>query len=167
LLHSDVGILIRDRATETPGAGDTALVDGTYVAMMLGEEDAGRSLLMIFSDGLDTSSWLTSDAVVDIAKRADVVAYAVSTRDADSRFLHDVAAATGGRSIDVGSTKALGETFLGILNEFRGRYLISFSPRGVRQDDGWHKLQVRVKGRSVSIKARPGYFAGRSILQGR
>ena len=56
----------------------TALVDGTYAGIMVGESDAGRGLLIVFSDGVDTSSWLRADAVLDTAKRADVVVYGVS-----------------------------------------------------------------------------------------
>ena len=147
-----------DRLT---GRGDTALVDGAYSALILGEQDAGRSLIMVFSDGLDTSSWLTPDAVVSIARRSDVVAYAVSTGGAIPPFLRDLAETTGGRSIDVSSTKTLSDTFVGILEEFRGRYVLGFTPQGTGHGDGWHRLQVRVKGRSVSVKARPGYDAGR------
>jgi Ca-activated chloride channel homolog len=143
------------------GSGDTALVDGAYAALVLGEQDAGRSLVMVFSDGLDTSSWLTPDAVVSIARRSDVVAYAVSTGGTTPPFLRDLAESTGGRSVDVSSTKTLSDTFVGILDEFRGRYLLGFTPQGTGHGDGWHRLQVRVKGRSVSVKARPGYDAGR------
>ena len=50
--------------------------------------------------------------------------------------------------------------FIRILEEFRMRYLISYSPQGV-SGAGWHRLDVRVKGRSVTVKARPGYFADR------
>jgi len=143
------------------GRGETALVDGAYAALILGEQDAGRSLLMVFSDGLDTSSWLTPDAVVSIARRSDVVAYAVSTGAATPPFLRDLAETTGGRWFDVSATKALSETFVGILDEFRGRYVLGFTPHGTGHGDGWHRLQVRVKGRSVTVKARPGYQAGR------
>jgi VWFA-related protein len=143
------------------GRGETALVDGAYAALILGEQDAGRSLLMVFSDGLDTSSWLTPAAVVSIARRSDVVAYAVSTGGPTPPFLRDLAETTGGRWIDVSSTRTLADTFVGILDEFRGRYVLGFTPRGTRSGDGWHRLQVRVKGRSVSVKARPGYDAGR------
>jgi len=142
------------------GTGDTALVDGTYAALLLAEEDAGRSLLVIFSDGLDGVSWLTPEAVVGVARRCNVVVYAVAVGGAASPFLRDVAAATGGRTLDLGSTKNLSATFLEILGEFRGRYAISFTPKGVGRDAGWHRLQVRVKGRRVAVKARAGYFAG-------
>jgi Ca-activated chloride channel homolog len=147
-----------DRLT---GRGDTALIDGAYAALILGEQDAGRSLLMVFSDGLDTSSWLTPDTVVSIARRSDVVAYAVATGGVTPPFLRDLAETTGGRSIDVSSTTVISDTFVGILDEFRGRYVLGFTPQGTGHGDGWHTLQVRVKGRSVSVKARPGYDAGR------
>jgi Ca-activated chloride channel family protein len=147
-----------DRLT---GSGDTALIDGAYAALILGEQDAGRSLLMVFSDGLDTSSWLTPNAVVSIARRSDVVAYAVATGGVTPPFLRDLAETTGGRSIDISSTTTISDTFVGILDEFRGRYVLGFTPQGTGHGDGWHKLQVRVKGRSVSVKARPGYDAGR------
>src|SRR5205823_10713570 len=57
--------------------GETALVDGTFAGMMLGESDVGRALVIVFSDGLDTSSWLSPDLVLETAKRSDVVVYAV------------------------------------------------------------------------------------------
>ena len=61
--------------------GDTALVDGTYTAIMLDPLDGGRNLLLIFSDGLDTASWLTADGVLESAKRSDMVVYGVSSRE--------------------------------------------------------------------------------------
>jgi hypothetical protein len=44
---------------------------------MIGESDVGRSLMIVFSDGVDTRSWLEADAVLEIAKRGDVVVYGV------------------------------------------------------------------------------------------
>jgi hypothetical protein len=49
----------------------------------------------------------------------------------------------------------LDAVFLGILQEFRQRYLVSYAPRGVAKE-GWHRLDVRVK-RGGTVKARPGY----------
>ena len=113
----------------------------------------------MFSDGLDTASWLSPDSVLDTAKRSDVVVYAVSAGGSPKvPFLHDLSELTGGRLLDAGATQNLGATFVGILNEFRQRYLVSYSPRGVSKD-GWHRLDVRVKGRKATVKARPGYLA--------
>jgi len=63
----------------------------------------------------------------------------------------------------VSSTKGLSDTFVGILDEFRGRYVLGFAPQGTGHGDGRHRLQVRVKGRIVSVKARPGYDAAQAL----
>jgi VWFA-related protein len=125
---------------------------------MVGESDVGRSLVIVFSDGLDTASWLTADAVVDVAKRSDVVVYAVSVRSPQKPdFLRDLTSTTGGRLLEVEKTTSLDAIFLGVLEEFRRRYLVSYTPRGVAPT-GWHRLDVRVK-RNATVKARPGYLA--------
>jgi VWFA-related protein len=149
---------LRDALENAGGAGNTALVDGVYAGITLGESDVGRALLIVFSDGLDTVSWLTSRAVLDIAKRSDVVAYAVSTGRVQPEFLRDLTAFTGGRLFEVEKTANLSAIFLDVLQEFRQRYLLSYTPSGVAKD-GWHRLDVRVKRRGT-VKARPGYLAG-------
>ena len=158
-LTADVA-MVRAALAAAGGSGMTALVDGTYAGIMIGESDAGRGLLIVFSDGVDTSSWLRADAVLDAAKRADVVVYGVSVASRlKPEFLRDVTAFTGGRLFEIEKTANLAATFLGILDEFRHRYLVSYTPKGVAKD-GWHKLDVRVKNRRALIKARPGYLAG-------
>ena len=150
---------VRRALEEARPAGQTALVDASYAGMMIGESDAGRSLLIVFSDGVDTASWLTPDSVLDTAKRSDVVVYGVEVGTQRSSFPSELSALTGGRLIEVESTKDLSATFSSILEEFRQRYLVSYSPRGVTSD-GWHRVEVRVKGRNAAVKARPGYLAG-------
>jgi Ca-activated chloride channel family protein len=140
------------------GAGGTALIDGAYAGMMTGEADVGRALLIMFSDGLDTASWLTPDEVLEIARRSDVVVYAVAVGRSKPEFLRDLATVTGGRLFEVEKTGNLTAVFLNVLEEFRQRYLVSYTPRNVAKD-GWHRLEVRVK-RKATIKARPGYLAG-------
>jgi hypothetical protein len=90
------------------------------------------------------------------------VVYAVSTRSRlKPEFLREVTALTGGRLFEVEKTSTLGAIFVSVLEEFRRRYLISFTPHGVEQN-GWHRLEVRLKGRRANVKARPGYLAGSS-----
>ena len=139
--------------------GLTSLVDATHAAMMVGESDVGRSLAIVFSDGLDTSSWLTPEIVLETARRTDVVVCGISVAHSPDSFLRDVTALTGGSLVNLDSTRNLDQTFLRLLDEFRDRYLVSYSPRGV-SPGGWHRLDVRIKGRRVAVKARPGYLAG-------
>ena len=150
---------IRRAMQPIAGAGDTGIVDAAYASIMLGESDVGRGLLIVFSDGVDTSSWLTPDMVLDTARRSDVVVYAVSAQSRmRPEFLRDLTSATGGRLYEVEKTENLEAVFLSVLEEFRQRYLVSYTPRGVEKD-GWHRLDVRVK-RRATVKARPGYLAG-------
>ena len=151
---------VRQALAAVKPVGDTALVDGTYTAMTMDPPDGGRNLLLVFSDGIDTASFLTPERVLESARRTDMVVYGVSTRGLeDSKFLEDLSELTGGTTLKVESTKDLSATFLKILDEFRQRYLISYSPTGVAKD-GWHRLDVRVKNRRVTVKARAGYQAG-------
>ena len=152
---------IRHALDRTVPDGDTALIDACFAAMVLGETESGRSLLIVFSDGSDTSSWLTAERVLETAKRLDVVVYSVSTdRARTAAFLDQLGRLTGGTLFELESTRDIATIFLKVLDEFRQRYLIGYSPRGV-EPGGWHRLDVRVRGRSVRVTARPGYYAGR------
>jgi len=137
--------------------GDTALYDGAFAATTLAESPDGRNLVLLFSDGVDTASWLSADQALTSARRANVVVYSAVVRGGPSvRFLRDLARQTGGDVIEVESTRDLRGRFQSILGEFRQRYLVSYSPRGVERG-GWHDVVVRVKNRTVTVRTRPGY----------
>ena len=143
-----------------PGAGGgTALTDAAYAGLLLSDDAEYRNALIVFSDGIETSSWLTPAAVLDAAARTQVVAYSVSVGERTRiPFLRDLAAATGGSHFDIDSEHHLGQTFADILAEFRQRYVLSYRPQGV-EADGWHRIDVRVNRRGATVKARTGYFA--------
>jgi hypothetical protein len=56
------------------------------------------------------------------------------------------------------SNKDLHATFAETLAEFRDRYVLSYTPTGV-STTGWHRLEVKLKGKSGKVTARRGYFA--------
>ena len=140
-------------------AGRSLLTDNVgaiAAALALGDPEDGRSLAIVFSDGLDSASFLTADAVTAAARRTNVVVYGVATGDRHTEFLRDLTNETGGRLLLTSGVGDFRAAFLEIVAEFRHRYLLGFSPRGV-PEDGWHKLDVRVRSRGASVKARPGY----------
>ena len=158
-LTSDISLVQQTLADVVP-SGQTSLVDGASAAMALAGSDVGRSLLIVFSDGVDTASFLSPNVVVQSARRSDVVVYGVAMRGRlNPTFLKELGEVTGGSVFEIESTKDLSQTFLRILTEFRQRYLLSFQPRGV-STTGWHRLEVRVKGRRGTVNARTGYQAG-------
>jgi VWFA-related protein len=158
-LTADLG-LVRTAMDSVSAAGGTMLVDGAYAALMLAGSDAGRDLVMVFSDGLDTDSVLGAARVLDTARRTDAVVYGVTAGNSGRvGFVSDLSRLSGGQSIEIAADIDLQKAFAGIVEQFRRRYVLSFTPRGV-SGSGWHRLQVRVKGRRATVTARQGYTAG-------
>ena len=87
-----------------------------------------------------------------------------AAREIDEAFVASILEASQKHNAEHGITGILctytqGNVFLQVLEEFRQRYVVSYSPSGVSRE-GWHQLVVRVKGRSATVRARPGYLAG-------
>ena len=170
--------------TATEAGGATALHDAAYAALMLRDTEPGRTLVIVFSDGNDTASWLPGQAVIDVAQRSDAVVYTVGLPNdgpvlpgyrVDFRsgiqarppnlappllletFLTGLAAETGGRALNAGRSDQLRDTFVKIVTEFRSRYLITYTPQGV-DTGGWHPLEVKLNNRRGAITARRGYL---------
>lgn len=152
--------LVRRALEEAKPIGATSLIDAMYGALAMAGTGDRRTLLIVFSDGIDTASWLPAAAVINAAKRSETVIYAVSaagTRQTP-QMLRDVADATGGTVLEVDS-KGLATAFVKILNEFRQRYILSYTlPK--TPSPGWHRIDVRVKPRGATVKARSGYRVG-------
>jgi hypothetical protein len=139
------------------GSGATALRDAVHVALELRARDQTRPLLLVFTDGYDTASWLTEEAVIDSARRAGVVTHVVQVES--DEFLNQLVEASGGRAWSATSDRQLRELFTRALDEMRARYLLTYTPRGV-SGTGWHELRVKLKNGRADITARPGYFVG-------
>jgi VWFA-related protein len=139
--------------------GRTALVDAVQASFVTADSGIGRALVLVFSDGIEVSSYLSPDAVLETAKLSDTVVYGVSLRAGRRRpgFLSDVADASGGSLLEIDSPDQIEATFERVLEEFRHRYVLSYRPTGV-EHTGWHALKVRVKQRGLSVKARRGYL---------
>ena len=146
---------IRDALGAMNGNGATALRDAVHLALQLQPHDQTRPLLLVFTDGHDTASWLTEDAAIDSARRAGVVIHAV--RVESDAFLDKLTQISGGRSWSATSDRQLQDLFTRALDEMRARYLLTYTPRGVRQP-GWHELKVKLKNGSADVTARRGYF---------
>ncbi len=162
--------------------GATALYDATFTGLTLRERTGDRTVMLVFSDGDDTASWLDPRDVLGVARRSDVVVYgvAVDRGQTDSfvdqarlsrirewfpqepeifrqAYLHWLVSDTGG-SLQVSSDLGrLREMFAQVVSEFRSRYVLTYSPRGV-SETGWHALEVAVEGRGLQVTARRGYL---------
>ncbi len=155
--------------------GGTALVDGLYAGILQSDQGPGPKLLVLMTDGRNNSSWLRASAVIDAARRHETVIYPVAVaadrqwagaarlRTSDSlALLRAMAEETGGRVVEARWNNSLGTVFQQILREYRQRYILTFSPDGVKTGDGWHTLEVKVKRRGAIVRARTRYWAGRN-----
>ena len=172
-LTADVATL-RGSVNALDAEGSTALRDAAFAALALRTADATRTLVLLFSDGLDTASLLTEDQVLEIARRSDAIVYSIGIREetggarsgfplrgdapTDHRFLERLSRETAGRLLYAEQNRDIERTFGRVLDEFNTRYVLGYAPRGVA-GAGWHRLEVRLKKRSGTVLARRGYFA--------
>jgi VWFA-related protein len=152
-------------------AGATALYDAAFSGLLMAGEPGRRTMLLLYTDGIDTVSWLDPDDPVQAAARTDAVIYAVTpanSRRLRSRarlgrfnsmaeFLTELAESTGGSLLYADDERRLERVFGDIMEEFKNRYQISYYAEGVDQK-GWHTIDVKSRKGKV-IKARRGYYA--------
>jgi VWFA-related protein len=152
-----------ERAMERVNAGGrTALYDALYCGLSLVAQDTGRSLIVLFSDGGDNASFLFRDAVMASVQRSKATIYVVGVKNTElvrEGQLQVIADDGGGNMLWAEDDSHLPSVFASVFDEFRSRYLLTYMPTGVKRDDGWHRITVRLKGKPGKVKARPGYFA--------
>ncbi|HEX5475051.1 MAG TPA: VWA domain-containing protein [Vicinamibacterales bacterium] len=174
--------LLNDAVDRAAAGGSTSLNDVAYAALTLRDAEPRRALALIFTDGVDTTSWLPPSAVFEAARRTDVVVYGIGLRkiakpispvnhnaaaaldlglereSTNEPLLQRLAGITGGRMLYADQSRGnLEAAFVQAVNEFQRRYVLLYSPSGVPAT-GWHTLAVRLPGRQVTVKAREGYW---------
>ena len=78
-------------------SGATTLVDAAYAALLTTRARGRRALALVFTDGLDTWSWLEPAWVLAVAKRSETVVYTVELREAAGSFRADTRRPREGR----------------------------------------------------------------------
>ena len=154
------------KISELMSTGRTSLRDAAYVALLQTDPEAGRGLVVLFTDGQDVSSFMMDATLTDTANRVNAVVYSVALgENKDSIYdipqdaiLDELPRITGGRRFSADNPEKLRDVFATILAEFRQRYILSYSPQGVDRA-GYHTLDVRLaRGRKGEVHARPGYM---------
>ena len=170
---------VRKAIDATIASGATALYDAAFTSLTLRDPRTSRTLVLLFSDGEDTASWLPGVNAVEAATRSEAVVYAVEfvryqwrpgyqvdfhsglqigmDRGSSDNVLSALAEQTGGRWLTTDRFDRLQETFVQIIKEFRTRYLLTYTPKGV-EATGWHPIAVKLKGKTGTVTARRGYL---------
>lgn len=126
-----------------------------------------RRAMIIVSDGEDNQSRYTLGQALEMAQKADVVIYAISTNisriqtDGDKVMRH-MASETGGQAFFPFKVEDLSQSFENIANELRHQYNVFYRPEPLKADGLYHKIEMRVTNRKdVVVRARKGYYAPR------
>jgi VWFA-related protein len=144
-------------------AGATSVNDAIVLSLLHKPIDTSdtRPVMMVFSDGRDTSSWLSGADAQAAVRRSGMLVHVVELRAPlgyRTNLAREVARSGGGRVWSATSAGALKELFGEVLNELRARYLITYHPTGVSRV-GWHDVKLTLKDARGDVTARPGYFA--------
>ena len=179
--------VINEAIDRMTAEGSTGVIDAVLAAIALRHGVDHRVVLLVFTDGIDTASWLDGAQVLDAALRSDVVVFAVTISslfvakegnqtemilrrratlnrwyetDPDlfpQAFLENLTERTGGEAFYVQTGNELASTFAKIVASFKTRYLRTYSPKNV-PPTGWHPIEVKLKNRRGTVQARRGYW---------
>jgi Ca-activated chloride channel family protein len=150
------------------GEGGTSLYDSLYLASdtLAGRE--GRHVMVVVTDGGDTTSYKKYSDALRAAQQADAVLYPIVVvpiaGDAGRNLggehaLATLAASTGGRIFNPGSFNELDDAFADIIRELRTQYLIGFYPKDVKEEPRrFHPVAVTVRQPGMRTIARSGYY---------
>jgi Ca-activated chloride channel family protein len=150
------------------GEGGTSLYDAIYLASDALSDRDGRHVMVIVTDGGDTTSYKRYDDALVAAQRADTVIYPILVIpiEADAgrntggeHALATLASSTGGRTFYPEGFDQLDAAFTDILRELRTQYLLGFYPKDVRQEPrSFHRVKVELHDPGFRVSARSGYY---------
>jgi Ca-activated chloride channel homolog len=149
--------------------GGTALYDAIYKAckekfLKDRPEHPTRKAIVIVSDGEDNQSEVSRAQAIEMAQRAEVIIYAISTDDSGlilrgDKVLSQIAEATGGRAFFPFKMKDITHSFASIEDELRSQYIVSYKPADFDADGRYRSIEISALKKDLQVRARKGYFA--------
>ena len=146
----------------------TRLNDGIAAGLDALKGIDGRRVVLVFTDGEDTSSRSSFKDVLEQARDEEVMVYSIGleseyfngmrvVKSKPSRDLRKISDETGGGYFELAKSADLAPTFTRVAQELRSQYLIGFAPTAL--DGKVHKLEVRVNKPGMTVRARKSYLA--------
>ena len=155
---------IRNRTPD----GETALWDALGVYLDGASDDAGRKILVLYTDGGDTKSTISFGDLMTLIRASDVTVYSVGflehSRSAieDRARLQQIADATGGQSFFPTTMKDVEASYDKVVAQIRAQYTLAYVPTNAKQDGAWRKVDIKTTRpdlKGTKILTRHGYFA--------
>lgn len=172
---SDVAAL-ETAIRSTVSGGSTSLYNAVYIALRelakvkaRSEEELRRQAIVLLSDGEDTTSLVTYESVLDLAKRSETAIYTIGLQPRDTMgvngfreaefVLRQLAQETGGRAFFAQSAEELAGVYGQIAEELSSQYTVGYAPTKTARDGTWRRLLVQVDRPSTTARTRRGYYA--------
>ena len=149
----------------------TRLYDALYYAcrerlLNSSQSDSTRRAIVLVSDGDDNASHVTREEAIEMALRADVVVYTISTNyagtggnDKFDKVLERVAEATGGRTFRPFQPQDVANAFAQIQDDLRSQYALSYRPAEFRHDGRYRTIEILAAKKGLKVRSRHGYYA--------
>jgi Ca-activated chloride channel family protein len=151
-----------------PGGG-TAMYDAIYFAardklMKTPESGPVRRAIIVLSDGEDNQSHVTREEAIEMAQRAEVIVYCISTNISGVKLHGDkvmerIAEATGGRPFFPFKVEDVADAFTEIQDELRSQYALAYRPADLQRDGRFHSIDIVADHKDLHVRTRRGYFA--------
>ena len=169
---SDLEAAIR----KTSPGGSTSLHNAIYIALKelkkvqaRSSEDIRRQAIVVLSDGEDTSSLVSFDEVLELAKRSETAIYSIGLRSRgperargsfnESDFvLRQLAQETGGKAFFARASAELSGIYEQISDELSSQYMVGYSSKNPKRDGAWRRIVVRVAGAGATARTKQGYY---------
>jgi Ca-activated chloride channel family protein len=168
--------LLDQALRQIKASGGTSLYDAIYLVSEELEDRPGRHVMVIVTDGGDTTSTKDFHQALEAAQRADTVIYPIVVipiaSDAGRNVggenaLTTMSAGTGGRVFRPSAAAELDRAFADILRDLRTQYMIGFYPKDVPPTkDRFHTLKVTTQGRNLRVITRNGYYGDSEASKG-
>ncbi|HYL94758.1 MAG TPA: VWA domain-containing protein [Terriglobales bacterium] len=152
-----------------PGGG-TAMYDALYFACrdkLARAPQAGpvRRAIILLSDGEDNQSHVTREEAIEMAQRAEVIVYTISTnvsgmKGKGDKVLERIAEATGGRAFFPFQIRDVADAFMEIQDELRSQYALSYKPADFLPNGKYRTIEILAQNhKNLRVRSRRGYFA--------
>lgn len=151
-----------------PGGG-TAMYDAVYYACrdkLIKARTTGpaRRAIILVSDGEDNQSRVTLSETIEMAQRAEVILYAISTNISNikmrgDKIMEKMAEATGGRAFFPFKIEDVSNAFAEIQDELRSQYAVAYKPADFQADGRYRSIDITADNKKYHVRARKGYYA--------
>jgi Ca-activated chloride channel family protein len=160
----------------TTAGGSTSLHNALYISLKelakikaKSESEIRRRAIIVLSDGEDTSSLVSYEEVLDLAKRSETAIYTIGLQPRDSTqsrgfreaefVLRQFAQETGGRAFFPSRVEDLKDVYGQIADELSSQYTIGYASKNPRRDGGWRRVAVQVARPNAVVRTKRGYYA--------